>query len=179
MSGSGELHQDGAGTLFINSSVGVTGPVVINSGTVSIGDGTTDGSVAGNIVNNSALQFNRSDWRYGGVISGAGTVEQVSGSQTTLTAANTYSGATTVSAGTLNAANAAALGTSAATVNSGTTLALSFANGTFGNAVDNNGVLNISGAGNTLTTDITGTGTNRVSALQTTIAGDNSAFNGS
>ncbi|QCD10430.1 autotransporter outer membrane beta-barrel domain-containing protein [Enterobacter cloacae] len=178
VSGSGELHQDGAGTLFINSSVGVTGPVVINSGTVSIGDGTTDGSVAGNIVNNSALQFNRSDWRYGGVISGAGTVEQVSGSQTTLTAANTYSGATTVSAGTLNAANVAALGTSAATVNSGATLALSFANGTFGNAVDNNGVLNISGAGNTLTTDITGTGTNRISALQTTIAGDNSAFNG-
>lgn len=179
VSGSGELHQDGAGTLFINSSVGVTGPVVINSGTVSIGDGTTDGSVAGNIVNNSALQFNRSDWRYGGVISGAGTVEQVSGSQTTLTAANTYSGATTVSAGTLNAANVAALGTSAATVNSGATLALSFANGTFGNAVDNNGVLNISGAGNTLTTDITGTGTNRISALQTTIAGDNSGFNGS
>lgn len=179
VSGSGELHQDGAGTLFINSSVGVTGPVVINSGTVSIGDGTTDGSVAGNIVNNSALQFNRSDWRYGGVISGAGTVEQVSGSQTTLTAANTYSGATTVSAGTLNAANVAALGTSAATVNSGATLALSFANGTFGNAVDNNGVLNISGAGNTLTTDITGTGTNSVSALQTTIAGDNSGFNGS
>lgn len=177
--GSGELHQDGAGTLFINTNVGVTGPVAINAGTLSIGDGTTDGTVTSDITNNSALQFNRSDWTYGGTISGAGTVEQVSTGQTTLTGANTYSGATTVSAGTLNAANVAALGTSAATVDSGATLALSFANGTFSNAVDNNGLLNVSGAGNTLTVDITGTGTNRVSALQTTIGGDNSGFNGS
>lgn len=177
--GSGELHQDGAGTLFINNDVAVTGPVVINAGTVSIGDGTADGSVAGNIVNNGALQFNRSDWSYGGEISGTGTVEQVSGSQTTLTGANSYSGATTVSVGTLNAANVAALGTSATTVNSGATLALSFADGTFGNAVANNGVLDVIGAGNTLTTNVTGSGINRVSAFQTTLAGDNSGFNGS
>jgi len=176
--GSGELHQDGAGTLFINNDVAVTGPVVINAGTVSIGEGTADGSVAGNIVNNGALQFNRGDWSYGGEISGTGTVEQVSGSQTTLTGANSYSGATTVSAGTLNAANVAALGTSAATVNSGATLALSFADGIFSNAVANNGVLDVLGAGNTLTTNITGSGINRVSAFQTTLAGDNSGFNG-
>jgi autotransporter family porin len=179
VTGSGELHQDGAGTLFVNTNVGVTGPVVINAGTLSIGDGTTDGNMTSSITNNSALQFNRSDWTYGGVISGAGTVEQVSASQTTLTGANTYSGATTVSAGTLNAANVAALGTSAATVDDGATLALSFGNDTFGNAVANNGLLDVTGAGNTLTTNITGTGVNRVSALQTTLAGDNSGFNGS
>lgn len=176
--GSGELHQDGTGTLFINSNVGVTGPVAINAGTVSIGDGTTDGSVSGDINNNGALQFNRSDWSYGGMISGTGTVEQVSGGQTTLAGANTYSGATMVSAGTLNAANVSALGSSAATVDSGATLALSFANGTFSNAVDNNGLLNVTGAGNTISTDITGSGINRVSALNTTLTGDNSGFNG-
>lgn len=179
VTGSGELHQDGAGTLFVNTNVGVTGPVVINAGTLSIGDGTTEGNVSANITNNSALEFNRSDWTYGGVISGAGAVEHVSASQTTLIGANTYSGATAVSAGTLNAANVAALGTSAATVDDGATLALSFGYGTFGNAVANNGLLDVIGAGNALTTNITGTGVNRVSALQTTLAGDNSGFNGS
>ncbi|WP_368541159.1 autotransporter outer membrane beta-barrel domain-containing protein [Enterobacter soli] len=179
VTGSGELHQDGTGTLFVNTDVGITGPVVINAGTLSIGDSTTDGSVTSNITNNSALEFNRSDWTYGGVISGTGTVTQVSGSQTTLTGANTYSGDTTVSAGTLNAANAAALGTSAATVDSGATLALSFANGSFNNAVENNGVLSVTGAGNTLNTNVTGTGVNRISGLNTALAGDNSGFTGS
>lgn len=179
VTGSGELHQDGAGTLFVNADVNVTGPVVINAGTLSIGDGTTDGSVSADIANSGVLAFNRSDWTYGGVISGAGAVTQVSGNQTTLTGANAYSGDTTVSAGTLNAANAGALGTSAATVDGGATLALSFANGTFDNAVENNGVLNVTGAGNTLNTDVTGTGINRISGLNTTLAGDNTGFTGS
>lgn len=179
VTGSGELHQDGAGTLFVNSDVAVTGPVVINRGTLSIGDGAADGSVSGDIVNNGALQFNRSDWGYGGVISGTGSLEQVSANQTTLAGANTYSGATTVSAGTLSAANAAALGSSAITVDSGATLALAFADATFANAVDNNGLLEVTGSGNTLNTDITGSGINRVSALQTTLAGDNGGFSGS
>ncbi|MCM7587698.1 autotransporter outer membrane beta-barrel domain-containing protein [Enterobacter chuandaensis] len=179
VSGSGELHQDGAGTLFVTNNVGISGPVVINAGTLSIGDGTTDGTITSNITNNSALAFNRSGWSYGGIISGTGTVEQQSASQTILTGANTYSGNTTVSAGTLNAANASALGTGAATVDSGAQLTLSFTGGALNNALNNNGVLNISGAGNTLNSVITGTGVNRVSALGTTLAGDNSGFSGS
>ena len=64
--------------------------------------GARPGAVAGNITDNGALIFNRSDTlTYAGVVSGTGTVTQAGAGTTILTGANTYTGGTTVSAGTL------------------------------------------------------------------------------
>jgi hypothetical protein len=58
----------------------------ISAGTLSIGNGTTSGSITGNITNNAALAFNRSDnSTYSGVISGTGTLEKLGNGTLTLT----------------------------------------------------------------------------------------------
>ena len=56
----------------------------------------------GDITNNAALAFNRSDdVTYGGVISGTGSLTQAGSGQLTLTGTNTFAGDTTVNAGLL------------------------------------------------------------------------------
>ena len=68
---------------------------------MQIGSGTL-GSIAGNIFNNATLVFNRADNPiFGGAISGSGGLVQAGSGILTLTGGNTYSGATAVSAGTL------------------------------------------------------------------------------
>ena len=91
----------GLGTLIFTGTNTYTGGTTISTGTLQIGNGGTTGSVAGNIVDNSALVFNRSNaLTYAGVISGTGSLTQVGAGTTTLTGANTYTGGTTISAGT-------------------------------------------------------------------------------
>ncbi|WP_267225560.1 autotransporter-associated beta strand repeat-containing protein [Dyella silvae] len=109
--GTGTLAQNGNGTLFVTNSVTEAGSTTINAGTLSIGNGTTDGTVATNIVDNSALVFNRSSVTYGNVISGPGTVQKLGGGTLTLTGSNTYSGITTISAGTVQVGNGGSTGT--------------------------------------------------------------------
>lgn len=126
-----------------------TGGTIITAGSLQIGSGGTTGSVVGNINNSAALIFNRSDAvNFGGQISGSGTVTNSGGGVLTLTATNTYTGATTVSAGTLNVTGSIA--SSAVTVASGATLA---GTGTVGaTTVNSGGTLNLAdGANATLT----------------------------
>ena len=68
-----------------------------------------------------------SDSTFGGVISGSGALVKQGSGVLTLSGANTYTGATTVSAGSIQAANATALGTTAGatTVSNGAQLRLS------------------------------------------------------
>ncbi|MDA5546136.1 autotransporter-associated beta strand repeat-containing protein, partial [Yersinia rochesterensis] len=83
----------------------------ISAGTLQIGNGGTTGSVAGNIINNSALLFNRSDaLTYGGVVSGSGSVVQTGNGPLTLTGDNTFTGDTIISAGTLQIGNGGTTG---------------------------------------------------------------------
>ena len=79
------------------------GTTISNGGTLQIGAGAA-GSISGNVLVNagSTLEFSRTDsTTFGGVISGAGTVQQAGSGITVLTAANNYTGATLVSSGTL------------------------------------------------------------------------------
>jgi fibronectin-binding autotransporter adhesin len=97
------------GTVFFtadNTYLGNTilGPVTA-SGTarLTIGNGGISGSLgAGNVTNDGQLTFNRSDAHsYNGDISGTGTLIKQGAGTLTLGGTSTYTGTTTISAGTL------------------------------------------------------------------------------
>ncbi|WP_174521981.1 beta strand repeat-containing protein, partial [Sphingobium cloacae] len=111
MTGSGALTKDGAGTLILTGQNAFAGGTSIANGTLQLGDGGTSGSVLGDIANDGVLSFNRSDdVTFGNVISGSGSVEQNGSGKTIFTAANSYSGGTTISAGVLQLGNGGASG---------------------------------------------------------------------
>ncbi|MBT1158020.1 autotransporter-associated beta strand repeat-containing protein [Aminobacter anthyllidis] len=102
-----ELDKLGLGTLILTGDNTFTGKTTISAGTLQLGDGGTSGSVAGDIINNSVLAFNRSDDALviSGYIGGTGRLEQNGSGTTTLTGANYYTGGTTINAGTLQIGN--------------------------------------------------------------------------
>ncbi len=112
ISGDGSLTKAGTGKVTLATAQAYTGGTTISAGTLQIGNGGTSGSVLGNITNNAALIFNRSDGvTFGGVISGSGTLEKLGAGTLTLSAINTYTGATTVTGGTLEISGSIASGT--------------------------------------------------------------------
>ena len=124
ISGSGTVTQAGTGTTILTATNTYTGGTVISSGTLQLGNGGTGGSIVGDVIDNGALVFDRSDVQnFTGVISGSGTVTQAGTGTTILTGANTYTGTTTVAAGTLRVNGS--LAGSAVTANGGSTLAAS------------------------------------------------------
>ncbi|NBW95414.1 MAG: PEP-CTERM sorting domain-containing protein, partial [Planctomycetia bacterium] len=95
--------------------------------TLSVGDGGTSGSLgSGSVTNNATLVFNRSNaLTVAGAISGSGAVIKRGGGTTTLTAQSSFTGGTTIEAGTLATSGSDRLPTAGAvTVNSGATLNL-------------------------------------------------------
>ncbi|EKS37646.1 autotransporter outer membrane beta-barrel domain-containing protein [Afipia clevelandensis] len=102
ISGSGTFEKAGSNTLSLTGANTFTGGTTISSGTLNIGAGGTTGSTTGNIVNNSILAFNRSNsFTFSNLISGTGSVDKMGAGTVTLAAANTYTGGTSVSQGTL------------------------------------------------------------------------------
>jgi autotransporter-associated beta strand protein len=90
------------------------------AGTLQIGNGGTAGSIAGNVINNATLAFNRSDASsFAGTINGTGGLTKSGGGALTLAGANAYSGLTTISAGTIALSGTGSIGTGG--LNLGTT----------------------------------------------------------
>ena len=123
----GTLAKAGAGTLTLTGANTYQGIATITAGTLQVGNGGATGTLGtGAVVDNSALKFKRSDnITIANAISGSGTLEQAGAGTLTMNTANTYSGDTTVSAGTLKVGNSTALGTgnlsNSATLDIGTT----------------------------------------------------------
>ncbi len=165
VSGSGSLTQAGTGTLTLTGADAYTGGTRIAAGTLQLGNGGTTGSIAGNVVDNGTLIFNRSDTvTFGGAISGSGSVAQIGSGTTILTAANTYAGGTRLDAGTLGVAVDNGLGTGSLTINGGTLQAepigTALPNVSLANNVTVNGAGTIDSNGGALTLggNITGPG---------------------
>jgi fibronectin-binding autotransporter adhesin len=105
ISGSGTVTKAGAGTLTLTNASTHTGTTTVTAGTLALGDGGTTGSLAGGIAlsNTTALVVNRSnDLTLGEVVSGTGSLTKQGAGTLTLTAANTFVGTTTISAGTIS-----------------------------------------------------------------------------
>jgi len=98
LSGTGSLTKIGIGTLTLTGANSYTGGTTVSAGTLA-GNTTT---LQGNITNNAAVEFAQaSDGTYSGNISGSGSLTKTGAGNLTLAGANSYSGGTTISAGTL------------------------------------------------------------------------------
>ncbi len=117
ISGEGTLRQGGGGTLILTGANTLAGRVEINQGRLQLGDGGTSGELgraAVSIAAGAGLVFNRSDTlTFANLVSGAGELRQIGTGTTILTAANTHSGGTMISAGTLEIGPGGQLGTGA------------------------------------------------------------------
>ncbi len=108
VSGTGTVTKNGSGTLIFSSNNTYTGNTTVNAGTLQIGNGGTSGSIASTngLTNNSVLAYNRSDnLTVPYVISGSGRLEKLGPNTLIVTGANSYTGNTTISAGTLQIGN--------------------------------------------------------------------------
>jgi len=111
ITGAGALVKEGWGTLKLTGDATHSGGTTISAGMLQIGNGGTSGTLAGNVVNNGILSFNRSDsLTFAGTISGSGSLVQAGSGTTILTGTNTYAGGTVIAGGVLQASADANLG---------------------------------------------------------------------
>ena len=158
ISGSGSLTQSGSGVMTLTGANTSPGGTTINAGTLQLGIGGTSGSITGNVTDNATLAFDRSDVvSFGGVISGHGALAQDGSGTLVLTGDNTYTGGTTIGAGTLQIGNGGTTGAIIGNVTDNGALAFDHSDTvTFGNVISGTGLLAQAGSGSLI---LTGTNT--------------------
>ena len=146
LGGSGALAKLGAGTLVLSGANSYTGGTTISAGTLQ----GNSSSLQGNIVDNAALAFDQdTDGTYAGVVSGSGSLTKSGSSTLTLSGANSYTGGTTINAGTLQGDSTSLQGN----ITDNAALVFNQSNdGTFAGTLAGSGVLTKSGSA-TLTVD--------------------------
>ena len=154
LQGSTRLVKDDLGTLVLSGANTYTGGTTITAGTLQLGDGDATGSILGNVVDNATLAFDRSDTvTFGGIITGTGNLVQLGSGTTILTADNTYSGGTTINAGTLQIGNGGAIGSITGNVTDNGTLAFDRSDAvTFSGVISGTGALVQAGSGTLILT---------------------------
>lgn len=122
------VSNNSANPLTFAGNVSGSG-LTFGGGTLQVGDGTINGSLAFNtIANQGALVFRRSDTNtVGAAISGSGSLTQSGSGMLVLSGGNSFTGPVTITRGTLKVGSGSALGATNAgtTVQSGATLDVS------------------------------------------------------
>ncbi|MBH0547772.1 autotransporter-associated beta strand repeat-containing protein [Salmonella enterica] len=108
ISGSGQVVKSGDETLTLSGANSYTGGTLISSGTLVANDVNALGT--GDVTDNAVLELNTGG-DFDNAISGSGQVVKSGDETLTLSGANSYTGGTTISGGTLVASNVEALGT--------------------------------------------------------------------
>ncbi len=116
LNGSASVALNGTGTVTLLMANAYTGPTVINSGTLQVGNNTTSGSIDNSsaLTNNGALILTQTgSHSISGIITGSGSLTKAGTGTLTLGAADnsaTFSGTITNNGGTLAAATDNTLG---------------------------------------------------------------------
>ena len=112
------LTKSGSGMLILETANTYTGPTVINSGTLQIGNANASGTLGtGAVTNNGTLTFNRTDGiGLANDLHGTGNIiYNGTGTVTPTSVNNDYTGSTVVNNGVLYASTSAAFGQSSGT----------------------------------------------------------------
>ncbi|WP_430514467.1 autotransporter outer membrane beta-barrel domain-containing protein [Pannonibacter phragmitetus] len=150
LSGTGGLVKTGDGALYLLGTSSYTGGTTISAGTLVVGDSHTSGTLgAGDIVNNGALVFNRSDVvTFAGNMTGTGTLEQAGSGTLVVTGKVDVTGATTISSGTLQLGDGGTTGeVTGPIVNNGTLVFNRSDNYTVPGTVTGSGRIDFKGSG--------------------------------
>ena len=166
ISTSGTLTKQGSNELdFTSSGNNFSGPIIIQSGILSVGNGGSFGSLGtGSITNNGILQVNMgaNGWAFNAPISGSGSFNITGGgASVTIGATNSYAGGTTIGSGCqLEISTGSALGSGSAVVLTGGRLGVNTPVGSMmvpnpvvvsGNFVSPGGALYVNTSGNNVT----------------------------
>lgn len=172
ISGTGKMVKTGAGWLTLTGQNSWTGGTEVQDGRLYIGQLVAaepqDGTLVGDVLNNGQMIFRRkTDYTFGGAISGSGSFEKEGAGTLTLTGQSTYAGNTTVWSGSLALGADNRLPTATTLLLSGGTFDLNGHSQTVGNlggfasgvlAIGTGALTTVTSVNSTLPSDITGTG---------------------
>lgn len=178
LSGTGGIEKTGAGRLTLTRDQAFTGTTIISAGTLQLGTGGTTGMVSGPIVDNAALVINRSNAAgFASPISGTGSVVQLGAGTTTFTADNSYTGGTTITAGTLQLGNGGTSGSVVGDIVNNATLVANRSNTLdLAGTISGSGALRQVGSGTTVLSGTNSYGGATMVAAGTLRAGADDAF---
>ena len=167
ISGTGQFNQIGSGTTILTAGNTYTGNTTIAAGTLQLGNGGTTGSVVGAITDDGILAINHSNsFTLSNLITGTGQLVQTGTGQSIISRDNTYTGLTTVSAGTLQLGNGSLTGAVVGDIRDNASLAVNHSNVlTLPGAISGTGTFTQLGTGGTIfTADNTYTGSTTIAS---------------
>ncbi|WP_159564776.1 autotransporter outer membrane beta-barrel domain-containing protein [Budvicia diplopodorum] len=178
LSGAGNVIVQTNGATLTGNSSGFAGNFTVNSGANLIAGvannlGTASVANAGTLTINSAT-----NWTLANALSGAGALVKTGTGNLTISTANGMTGTTQVNNGTLTLSNAGGVGGGAIDIDSAGVLNLNVGTTSFGNAINNDGQLQITGNTLQLNSVLTGVGSTLVSGTNLSITGLNGGYSG-
>ena len=158
VSGTGKVLKSGSGTAILSSANVYSGGTTISGGTLRLTNAGAVGSGTVDIIGPSSTLDLNNLASFGNVIAGNGKLKKSGASETVMTADNTFSGGTSIDAGSIKLMGTGTLGSGVVYLANGASLELAHAgNTTFANEISGNGKLVKSN--NAAITTITGANT--------------------